>query len=81
MTKTVNKIGPRDIEVITEVISTTSSFYNYDELIKLRDATKARQDQFNEILANELANIDDLIVQCKGLGIAELAVDADEPLG
>ncbi len=75
MIKTVNKISPRDIEVITEVTSISSSFYNYDELLKLQDATQRRRDQFNQVIDAELAMIADLLTQCNGLGMQPLPLD------
>ncbi len=71
MSQKINKLGPRDFEVIVEETVTTTSTYNYDEVLKLRDGILERRNIFNKLIDQELADVKDLLAKFENLGIEE----------
>lgn len=79
MARITTKLDDRTITVVDEVTETRTAVHTLDDLLLQRLAIQAQKDQDNAQRDQELADVDDLIAQCKALGITVTPIIMSEP--
>jgi len=72
------KVSDSEIKVTKTEIKEVEHTYNYDFLIKQRVTIQAQKDRDNALRDAELLEVNNLIAECKKLGIKEKEVEPIE---